>query len=104
LYDFSRKTYFPFKSDTLQFPTRVAANEDLYKHRVFTRRCNTFANGDSYHNIPDLSYWTDGYEVQRKEQAVLDSMRIRISQGWEEAETNHREQRKMVRGPNGAIY
>ena len=104
LWDFSRRLYYSFKQDEKQFPTRIVSKEWLHKQRVFTRRCNTLGNGDSYHNIPILSYWTEGYAVQEKEKSVLDSMRNRIAQGWEEAETNHREQRPMVRAPNGGIY
>ena len=104
LWDFSRRLYYSFKQDEKQFPTRIVSKEWLHNQRVFTRRCNTLGNGDSYHNIPILSYWTEGYAVQEKEKSVLDSMRNRIAQGWEEAETNHREQRPMVRAPNGGIY
>ena len=104
LWDHQQEKFFSFKNENTQFPTRVVSQEWLYYQRVFTRRCNTLGNGDSYYNIPILSYWTEGYPVQEREKPVLDQMMDRITQGWVEAEQSHREQRPMVRGPNGGIY
>ena len=104
LWDNQQGRFFSFKNENTQFPTRLVTKEWLHYQRIFTRRCNTLGNGDSYDNIPILSYWTDGYPVQEREKPVLDQMMDRITQAWVEANQSHREQRPMVRGPNGGIY
>ena len=104
LWDPQEKKCISFKEEKDQYPTRVATQDWFYFQRVFTRRSYTLGNGDSYYHIPMMSYWKEGQEVAVREKPVLDQLNDRIAQGWAEAEQSQREQRQMVRGPNGGIY
>ena len=104
LWDAQGKTCTSYVEGKDQYPTRVATQDWLYYQRVFTRRSYTLGSGESYCHIPMMTYWKEGQEVAVREKPVLDQLNDRVMQGWAEAEQLQREQRQMVRGPNGGIY